>query len=373
MKKIRHMARQWAKLGMQNVFLPFLYRIHARRPVRKNRILFADAHCDEVPYSMRAMYRHLSGNSACEVIACCADYQKLSPMRLLSVMNRFMKEYAQASHVFLCDNFLPAASCKKKQETCVTQLWHAGGILKKYGYDAEDDIPSFYRSNVFANYDYLTVSAKICIPVYVRAMRQPPGVVHASGLSRTDDFFDPAYRGQCEKTFRMRHPDAAGKKILLWAPTFRGKASRPKLVGEEAVRIAERRLGDGWKVIVKAHPHLDAKRPVSNSPMPTEQLLPLADVLVTDYSSVIFDYVLLEKPLALFVPDLEEYQKTRGFYIDLAEIPAPLTTDADGLFQAVCGLQEQFDIEAVRRFKEKYMGACDGRATARICRELGLE
>lgn len=372
MNKLRHVIKQWLKMSAQNVFLPLLFRLYAGKPVKQNLILFADAHHEDMPYSMKKMYGYLSQKADYEIIKCCADYQKLPAMRLFGEINRFMKYYAQASFVFICDNFLPAASCKKKKETRVVQLWHAGGILKKYGYDANDDIPSFYRSNVFANYDYLTVSAKCCIPVYIRAMRQPPGVVHASGLSRTDDFFDPNYHKRCGETFQKLYPDAAGKKILLWAPTFRGKAGNPHLVGKEDIEKLARKLGDGWKVIIKAHPHVDAKRQVSNCAMPTEQLLPLADILVTDYSSVIFDYVLLEKPFVLFVPDLEESQNTRGFYIGLDEIPAPLVTDGEGLLEAVLTEYEDCDTEAIRRFRKKYMGACDGRATERICGELGI-
>lgn len=88
------------------------------------------------------------------------DYRSLTITKLLSEMLRFMELYSRARCVFICDNFLPVASCRKRKETIVVQLWHAAGALKKFGYDSADDIPGWYPGNVFKNYDLVTVSGK---------------------------------------------------------------------------------------------------------------------------------------------------------------------------------------------------------------------
>ena len=89
------------------------------------------------------------------------DYQGHSAKTVLKNMLAFMKDYANARCVFICDNFLPVSSCEKRPETTVVQLWHAGGILKKYAYDTPDDIPKYYKGHVYKNYTVTTVSAPV--------------------------------------------------------------------------------------------------------------------------------------------------------------------------------------------------------------------
>lgn len=144
------------------------------------------------------------------------------------------------------------------------------------------------------------------------AMKLNKGVVKATGLSRTDLFFDDSYKQKCYELFYKKHPDAIGKKLVLWAPTFRGKANNPFILGKNYIDELQEKLGEEWYVLTKVHPHLDSKNHISNTNIPTEELLPIIDILITDYSSVIFDYILLSKPLILFVPDYEEYKQKRG-------------------------------------------------------------
>ena len=151
-------------------------------------------------------------------------------------------------------------------------------------------------------------------------------------------------------------------------------AISPSLIGLESVRQAQTLLGEKWYLIIKAHPHIDAKNPVSNCTLPTEELLDLADVLVTDYSSVLFDYLLFETPAVLFAPDLEEYEQKRGFYIDYRTLPFPLAKDAQTLARAVQSSMTEWEkyAPAVHALRVRYCGACDGNATERIRKEVGL-
>ena len=94
---------------------------------------------------------------------------------------------------------------------------------------------------------------------------------------------------------------------------------------------------------------------------------------MADYSSVIFDFTLFKKPIVLFVPDYEEFIKTRGLYIDLKEIPGAFVTSGEELADAINTQISEFDIEEATKFYDKYMGACDGHATMRIFDEIGLK
>jgi CDP-ribitol ribitolphosphotransferase len=109
-------------------------------------------------------------------------------------------------------------------------------------------------------------------------------------------------------------------------------------------------------------------------PFPTERLLPVVDVLISDYSSVIYDFLLLERPMVFYAPDLAYYEQTKQFYIDYRrEMPGEIVTDAKRLPEAVQRAYAHPQRERMRAFKETYMGACDGRALERLLQELHLE
>lgn len=367
--------KQYIKMLLQNVLLPILYRCFCHAPVRKGAVIFADAHHAELPFSMRRMYETIQKEEpSCQIETFIADFGTLSFGAMIRFLIRFMKQYATAEYVFICDYFLPVSSCKKRPETKVVQLWHSCGLMKKIAFDAQEDIPKNYKGDMFGNYSYLTMSAEICVPVHARALRLPKEQIRATGISRTDHYFDAAWNQKCRETFYQNYPQAAGKKIALWAPTFRGNAAHPRLEGLEQIKKAAEQLSDEWYFVIKAHPHVDAHGKVSNCDLPTEELYAAADVLITDYSSVLFDYLIYQKPAVLFAPDLEQYENDRGFYLDYGKIPYPHTTTEEGLREAVRGCEAwQKEHEAqTESFRKLYTGACDGRATERILKWIGM-
>ncbi len=356
-------VRQWIKTILQNVVLPQIYALYRHRAVKKDLVLFADAHNNELPYTMQHMYRSVVAKGY-EVKIFCIDFARASLFRTFRFLVSFMKTYAVAGTVFICDYFLPVSSCRKRRETQVVQLWHACGAFKKFGYDAGEDISRAYRGNPMKNCTLVTVSSRLCVPIYAQALHLPENVVRATGISRTDVYFDETYRQSCRERFFARYPRARGRKILLWAPTFRGNAGNPQAEGVEVVAGLGEKLGSQWYVVIKLHPYLERRMKLSNCDMPTEELLTVADVLLTDYSSVLFDFMIMKKPVVLFAPDDRAYLKRRGFYLDYHSIPAVHARNAAELPYAVkSALTEAIDTSA---FCAQYVGCCDGKATERI-------
>ena len=101
--------------------------------------------------------------------------------------------------------------------------------------------------------------------------------------------------------------------------------------------------------------------------MPAEDLLPVTSVLITDYSSILFDYSLYRKPFILFCPDIEEFEKTRGFYVDPETFPAPLARTEEEL-EVALRERKYFDYseQDYEQFYEKYMGSCKGDSINKI-------
>ena len=199
------------------------------------------------------------------------------------------------------------------------------------------------------------------------------------------------------------------RKVVLWAPTFRGNAGQPGLLDLDTEKL-QRQLGKEYLVLTRVHPHMkEARKAVKNHcPIPTEQLYPVVDVLIADYSSLIYEYLLAAQiqnqqdlhgssgvhgGLVLYVPDLDTYMAQRGTYMDIHEIPGEIVKDADRLADAVrraagedspglCTGEGKADDggqaagwiadQAKKRnaFLKRYLAACDGQATARIAEKI---
>ena len=364
--------KQNIKMYIQNVYLPQIYRKEiSRTRVNPDKIILADMHSDSIPFSMKEIYNSLVSKGKKPTIY-CRDTQKMSPFETMKFMKEFMREYAAAGYVYICSYFLPVSSCEKRKETKVIQLWHSGGLLKKMGYDTSDDIPEYYKGNVTANYDLVTVSADICVPVWEQAWKLPKGITKAAGLARTDSYFDNEWNENCINEFYEMYPEAKGKKVALYAPSFSGNASAPYCAGiESGIEKLMDKFKDDWFFLISLHPHLKGKYPDyfrgKYGKLPTERIIPVVSLLITDYSSVLFDYAIYKKPFVLFCPDIEEFQKNRGFYTDIMAFPAPLAKTMDELEDVMMRkLYFEYDEEEYVDFCNKYMGACDGNSADRI-------
>lgn len=363
MKKLLFVLRQFVKMFLQSVVLPLYYRVCSVNPVDEKSVIFADAHNKEMPYSMEALHKKFVENGY-RVTDMFSDYGHDGFVTTAKNMFRFMKLYSTAHYVVICDYFLPVSSCKKRSETKVVQLWHACGIFKRFGHDADDDIPKYYIGEVIKNLDLVTVSSQKCVPVYSKAMHLKKGVCRSVGVSRTDRYFADEYAIECRDALYKMYPQARGKKIALWAPTFRGNAGLPYLEGKEDILDIKEKLSDEWFLLVRLHPHFHDK--TISCPIPTERLLPVVDLLISDYSTVIFEYSLFEKPLVLFAPDYNTYGSKRGFYIDYKSLPGKIVTDKNELCEAILNCEEEFDRAKMQNFRAQYMSGCDGKSTKRI-------
>ncbi len=362
---IKFKIRQFVKMISQHIIFPVVYFFNRWRPVDKNLVILADSHHDKCPVHMEQIRRMLP-MTGLRVEEMFFDIYSLSSWQGMRYMIDFMKLYAQAGCVVICDYFLPVYSCKKKKKTKVVQLWHGCGAFKKFGYNSNEDIPHSYIGNIHNNYSLVTVSGEGAVKPFQTAMALfATNIVKPIGVSFTDRLFDTNYIEDCKTKFRFEHPNAAGKKVILWAPTFRGNAAgayvnQGKLYGEEQIDLLME--NQDYYIIKSPHPHM--KR---SSTMSTSELLVCADLLITDYSSVFFEYLLLNRPIIFYAPDYEQYSTNRGFYLNYEELPGVVLTMETPLLQHVDNVfKEDVYIDARKTYINMYMAGCDGLATKRI-------
>lgn len=365
--------KQIFKMFMQYIVFPLVYFKNRWSKVEDKLVILADSKHDSCPPYMMSIRESLKKEHY-DIREFYIDSSKHERRDVINSMMNFMRVYPKAAFVIICDYYLPVSSCKKKKETKVIQLWHGCGAFKRFGHDAYDDIPKFYLGSPIKNYDLVTVSGDECRTYFRSAMQIPDfenNIVRPIGAAYTDKFYDEEYIEACRDKFRFAYPNARDKKIVLWAPTFRGNAGRTKESKNAKlfdnlrldINACVRELPDAF-LIESLHPHMIKDK---SNIMTTEELLVCADLLITDYSSVFFEYLLLDKPILFYAPDLEKYTDKRGFYINYNKLPGRIVRDKKNLKYNIKEALYNDDMSEQREdFRTRFMNGCDGKATKRI-------
>lgn len=180
------------------------------------------------------------------------------------------------------------------------------------------------------------------------------------------------------ETFADRRQERVftNKKLILYAPTYRGSVREAKSPDQLDILQMKKELGDGYLLLIKQHPFVKKKAVIPKeaedfaydvSDMRIEDLIMASDLLITDYSSIVFEYSLFEKPMLFFACDLEDYEQQRGFYYPVTEMmPGPVAKTTHDVTRIIRRMDQNFDLVRVREFKYRFMGACDGHVTGRI-------
>jgi CDP-glycerol glycerophosphotransferase len=265
------------------------------------------------------------------------------------------------------------------------QTWR-GTPLKRIGFDVEHleaSSPRYLdelRADVAA-WDQLVSPNRYSTEIFRHAFGYD-GAVLETGYPRNDVFFAPnveAIRAQVRASLGI----APDRRVILWAPTWRDDqrddAGRYSLPLPFELSTWDRILSPDDLLLFRGHQLLRGTsagllrdlRSVRNVTLypDIQDLFLAADVLITDYSSAMFDFANTGRPMVLYAWDLEAYRdRVRGFYIDFeSEAPGPLVTDLDGLHDAISGAsastqwQQRYD-----RFVERYCALDDGKAAARV-------
>jgi teichoic acid ribitol-phosphate primase len=300
-----------------------------------------------------------------------------------------MGYHLAASRAVVIDDYcFPVYVILPRPGTTRVQVWHAAGAFKKFGLSVVDkafgaDADLVGNVRIHSNYSVALVSSMSVAPHYAEAFGQPVSIFTSRiGIPRTDLFGDPERRSRAEARVRSTYRLPPGKKVILYAPTFRGDRVH-KARYADILDLAElhRVLGDDHVVLLKVHPFVrDALRippelaafaiDASGDPDVNELML-VSDVLVTDYSSVIYEFALLGRPIAFLAPDDGAYDEERGFYFDFRrDAPGPIVDTTAALAATIRA--GAFDLERVRAFAAASFDVPPGGACRRLVDEVLL-
>ena len=261
----------------------------------------------------------------------------------------------------------------------IVQLWHSSGAIKTVGYSriGTPRGPNPW-SRTHKDYTYAIVSGEFDIPLYAEAFGIPEERVIPTGIPRMDRFFDERARAAGREAALVAFPEAGGRMVILFAPTFRGslKEATYDLGVLDHARLHALCLEKDAVFVIRLHPFvrrsldipdafadrlLDGSSAVMNAP----DLLFATDLLITDYSSIVFEYSTLGRPMLFFAHDLDEYRAERDVYVPYEEfVPGRIVRTFDELVEAI--RHDDYELEKVAPFAARHFAHPEGGATDRV-------
>ncbi|NBI86001.1 hypothetical protein D3Z47_07175 [Lachnospiraceae bacterium] len=279
-------------------------------------------------------------------------------------------------------NDLLRAGVYKRKGTIYLNTFHGGITLKKEGKDKHSYNPNrklpekdkmYLKDSEYV--DYITSGCEMEEHV-LKEFFYGRGEILRFGDARTDVLVNGSE--QIEREVREFYQIPEGTKLVIYAPTFRSDMSLKwyDLDYERVLDKLEEKYGCPWKMLIRLHPRVakKSKKLVPDTPRyidasgyhDMQDLAVAADLMISDYSSVITDFMLTKKPAFMYVPDLDHYLKTRGMYFEMDELPFPYARNNDEFIRCIEGFDQAKYEQKTEGLMAKLGYLADGGASRRI-------
>ncbi|AVR00508.1 CDP-glycerol--glycerophosphate glycerophosphotransferase [Oceanobacillus iheyensis] len=282
----------------------------------------------------------------------------------------------------LIDTYHPFLSVTNfKTSTVCIQLWHAAGAIKHFGLM---DPTNEYRSakaierfkNVYDSFTYAVVGSENMADTFKDSFGLSDSQILRTGIPRSDVLFDNKKKQEVYKKIVQENLWVADKKIILYAPTFRNdQLSNFQL--QLNIEQLYASLSDEYVLFIKPHPAVSYEIKDMfkefvldvSSYYDTNELLLVTDILISDYSSIPFEFAILEKPMIFFAYDMDEYKVTSGL-IDNYEnqMPGPVVFSTEAIISSI--REKNFNYKDIKDFAKRYNAYSDGSASLNLAKFL---
>lgn len=394
LRRLKSFIKKHVKKFLYKKLSPTVFKLYSRKPVNEKLVVFADSSAVVMPDNMTEIYDRLNDMGyETRVFLKRKGSKKWLKDKLYEVINscRFTKYYAQCSCLILTDYYYYAYANKPRENQQVIQLWHGCGAFKKWGYSTADlewgaDEKALTEYPIHNTYTYVTVSDESVKKFYAEAFNCDEKIIHADGVPRTDKYFDMKYVSSSREKVLEKYPEIGNRKIILYSPTFRGVSKgKANFVQMLDFLYLKKHLEKEYVILVKLHPFIKKGMNLSkglkeiygdfvfdvSKTLPIDDAMCASDMVITDYSSLIFEYALLTRPMIFFAYDLKQYDRERSFYFNYENfVPGDIVKDTEELYKAIRKNENNFDQEKVGDFRKRFMSACDGKSTERILNKI---
>ena len=363
--------QKWAKKEdskeKRDILIKENYHNYRQEKIEKKRILFESMWGSKYSCNPRALYEYIDKNYP-EYECIWSFNEERTPIN--GKGNRVRKGslkyyYYLATSKYLVNNVNFPDDYIKRPEQIEIQTMH-GTPLKTLGLDAPSEFPTVSSKKNFikrnSRWDYLLVQGNFMKDKAYDCFNFKKEIIK-SGYPRTDILFkrDKSYVLSIRESLRL----PKNKKIILYAPTWR---KRNKFDMRLDLDLMKEKLKKDYIILIRLHHFCSNgyKVPADNKFIfnltdyqSVEDLFLISDILITDYSSVMFDYALLNKPMLFFTYDFEEYRDNlRGLYVDFEkEAPGPLLFNSEDIVDAILNIENIYNQfrNKIDKFYSKYL------------------
>ena len=375
-------TQQWPKdqksSGDRRILINKKYPDYLKEPIVKNRILFESTWGDKYSCNPRAIYEYLDANyPEFECIWALNDDRIPINGKGKRVRRGTLKYYYYlATSKYLINNVNFPQTFVKRAGQIEIQTMH-GTPLKTLGLDVPDELPTQQDVERFIErnraWDYLVTQGKFVEDKAYQMFHVNPEILK-TGYPRTDNLINTS--SETIESIKARLGLPADKKVILYAPTWRIRDRFDMNLELETMR---EHLSEEYVLLIRVH-HFSAKGyevPEDqrfifdyNKYSSIEDLYLISDIMITDYSSSMFDYALLDKPMIFFTYDMEDYcDKIRGLYVDFRkEAPGPICMTTEEVIDTIKNIDEEMEKckKSVDAFKKKFLTYESGNSTEQV-------
>ena len=379
---------------LRNRFTLIILRFFYLFPVKKNRVLFMSFEAKKYSCNPRRISEYIAKNypGEFEIIWAIKDAESFEWLKdwgctkVVEAYSAKFYRYALTSKVFVYNMRIPAMiPFRKSQLTMGTG--HGVGAYKKLLLDnpnihnADRKIQALSASHT----NILVSSCKYYTEYVVRGAFAHTGECIECGMPRNDELVNN-HDSKMSDYIHKYYGIPKEHKIILYAPTYRkGKRNEATDYNLDVRGIAEaakKRFGGDWTILYRMHYFIKKRLPADCNGQnivdvtdyyDMQDLLLAADILITDYSSSVWDYSLLKRPCFLYTTDLDEYLENQGFYVDVRDWPFPLAKDNEALVDNIILFDEEDYLKAVHKHHTDLGSFDNGTATKTLADRIHKE
>lgn len=337
--------------------LAFLYRFCKCLPVR-HQILFLSRQSDQPSLDFLLLEQEIhKQDDSIETKILCKTLTKQNVFSYCGHMLSQMLELSRSKVVILDSYCILASVLEHRKDLQIIQLWHSMGSMKKFGYAILDHEGGCSRDlahlmKMHQNYDYVVASSTLYQEDLEKGFRCDGNRIRVFPLPRVDVLRSKTREAEIRGEFSRRYPELAEKRIVLYCPTFRKKE---ETLWEQVKKLDALLPKETHQLIVKLHPLSQAEEGnqyFTAEAFDTLSCLFVADYLISDYSCVVYEAAVRQIPTYYFAYDFEDYQKSRGFFIDYEkELSGVVSRDAGEIVDFI--LHDNYDRDKLKDFSEK--------------------
>lgn len=349
-------------IGVLNIiYLPF------KLLKTKNKITYISRQSDTPSIDFKLLYSNMQQDSSLTQVMLTKKVGKGLWGKLNYALHTFVQMYHIAtSKVVVIDTYIiPISVLKHKRELKVIQIWHALGAIKRFGYQIIGKKEGSSKTLAEAmkmhnNYDVITCASSITAEFFAEAFKTDRDKIKIVGMPRVDDILGENANEQILKENRQYK----NKPTILYIPTFRKNGS------VDLKDILSTIDTNKYNLIIKLHPLDKAEVPeqyVAKGNFSTYDLMKFADYIITDYSATAIEASLLQKPLFLYVYDIDTYNQTRGLNVQLTqELKDSTFKNIKDILQVI--ENDSYNYNELKLFRDKYVETHGINNTDSVCK-----